>query len=431
VRLMTVHKAKGLEFPVVILADITAKLKSDRADRLIDREHNACYLRLGRWTPIELATSEPLEVERDAAEGVRLAYVAATRARDLLVVPTVGDVEFDGGWTSPLNGALYPPTHARRTAAPAPGCPEFKKDSVWRRPDDEAATPSTVCPGEHTLADADGPYTCVWWDPHALDLGVEPGIGLRRESLIMKDVPDAVIAEGIGEYSKWRTGREEAIAFGSAPSLSVRTATDWAQMQDGGEATLPLTGGHSLAAAGQPGLFDEPAAATPRAGGEAPGHDVAVVDARGPERPGGARFGELVHAMLASAPLDADRAAIDAVAEVHGRMLSAPAEELAAAVQTVERVLSHAVLARARAASGRGACRRETPVTCLLSDGVMVEGIVDLAFEEEGAWTVVDYKTDRELAAAGEDRYRRQVALYASAIAQASGQGVRGVIIRL
>src|SRR5205823_12153734 len=48
VRLMTTHKAKGLEFPVVVLADMTAKLKADRADRLVDRAKRACYLRLDR-----------------------------------------------------------------------------------------------------------------------------------------------------------------------------------------------------------------------------------------------------------------------------------------------------------------------------------------------------------------------------------------------
>src|SRR6185503_14679689 len=101
VRLMTVHKAKGLEFPVVVLADMTAKLRSERADRLIDRAKNACYLRLGRWTPIELARNEEREIRRDEAEGIRVAYVAATRARDLLVVPGVGDVAWDGGWTEP------------------------------------------------------------------------------------------------------------------------------------------------------------------------------------------------------------------------------------------------------------------------------------------------------------------------------------------
>src|SRR6185503_639428 len=73
VRLMTVHKAKGLEFPVVILADMTAKLRNERADRLIGRANHACYMRLGRWTPVELAIAEPDEVARDEAEGVRVA----------------------------------------------------------------------------------------------------------------------------------------------------------------------------------------------------------------------------------------------------------------------------------------------------------------------------------------------------------------------
>jgi hypothetical protein len=426
VRLMTVHKAKGLEFPVVVLADMTAKLRADRADRLIDRANNACYLRLGRWTPIELATHEALEIARDEAEGVRVAYVAATRARDLLVVPAVGDVAWDGGWTGPLNGAIYPLPNARRAATPPAGCPAFKKDSVWRRPDNDPWTPLTVCPGNHALAGPDGPYSVVWWDPHALDLDVEPAIGIRRETLILKDVPDRIVADGLREYEKWRDGREAAIASGSMPSLSVRTATEWAASD------LPLDrlGGDGIRrpvdAVSQPGLFDEEASMAAERRFE---HDVSVVAARGGERPGGPRFGELVHAMLAAAPLDADRAALDAFAAVHGRILSAPDDEIAAAVDTVEHVIAHDLLVRARVADARGRCRRETPVTCTLPDGTLVEGVVDLAFEDGGAWIVVDYKTDREIAAGGEEQYRRQVALYASAVAQATGAPCQGVLL--
>ncbi len=42
VRLMTVHRAKGLEFPAVILADLTAKLTSNQADRHVDTERGLC-----------------------------------------------------------------------------------------------------------------------------------------------------------------------------------------------------------------------------------------------------------------------------------------------------------------------------------------------------------------------------------------------------
>jgi ATP-dependent exoDNAse (exonuclease V) beta subunit len=431
VRLMTVHKAKGLEFPVVILADMTAKLRSERADRLIDRERNVCYLRLGRWTPIELATHEAREIARDEAEGIRVAYVAATRARDLLVVPVVGDAAWEGGWTSPLNGAVYPAPAARRAAAPSPGCPAFTKDSVGRRPDDEPSNPATVCPGEHVLGGGE-PYSATWWDPHALTLGVEPAIGIRRESLIVKDVPDAVVAEGLREYDQWRTRREQAIAKGSIASLSVRTATEWASA-DAADAIADAS--TAAPAVVQRGLFEEvtvapPSAPKPVSSGYGEEH-VAVIDARGGERPGGARFGELVHAMLAATPLDAAPAAIEAMADVHGRILSAPPEEIAAAVDAVRRVLGHEVLHAARQADARHACRRETPITCTLGDGTMIEGIVDLAFEDGGRWTVVDYKTDRELASLGEDRYRRQVALYASAIAQATNQPARGVLVRV
>ena len=42
IRMMSVHKAKGLEFPIVILADITANLCSPRPNRHIDSSRSLC-----------------------------------------------------------------------------------------------------------------------------------------------------------------------------------------------------------------------------------------------------------------------------------------------------------------------------------------------------------------------------------------------------
>jgi ATP-dependent exoDNAse (exonuclease V) beta subunit len=106
-------------------------------------------------------------------------------------------------------------------------------------------------------------------------------------------------------------------------------------------------------------------------------------------------------------------------------------DDAVAAAAVVERVLAHDLLVRARRADARGACRRETAVTLTLEDGTLVEGIVDLAFEEDGRWTVVDYKTDREIATAGEEQYRRQLTLYASAIERATGQPATAVLVRI
>ena len=42
VRLMTVHKAKGLEFPVVILADLTCRMSRSDASRYLDLDRRLC-----------------------------------------------------------------------------------------------------------------------------------------------------------------------------------------------------------------------------------------------------------------------------------------------------------------------------------------------------------------------------------------------------
>jgi ATP-dependent exoDNAse (exonuclease V) beta subunit len=65
-----------------------------------------------------------------------------------------------------------------------------------------------------------------------------------------------------------------------------------------------------------------------------------------------------------------------------------------------------------------------------LEDGSLAEGVVDLAFREDGVWTVVDFKTDRDLEAHRAE-HRIQVLLYAAAIAAATGETARGVLLAL
>jgi ATP-dependent exoDNAse (exonuclease V) beta subunit len=402
VRLMTVHKAKGLEFPVVILADITAKLARDTAERHIDVARGVCALRLGGWAPDELLLREAEECARDRSEGIRIAYVAATRARDLLVVPAVGDEAFEGGWTEPLNAAVYPAVGRRRESTRGAGCPEFRsRDSVLSRPGGDPASATTVAPGAHDV----GSHTVVWWDPRALRLDVRSSFGLRRDDLISKEVDPALIEAGLAAHDEWTRRRRALVAQGARPSVGVRTVTDWARDESCG---LP------------PGV------------GPAPVAMVSVArpaDSTAP-RQFGARYGTLVHAMLAGIALDATAEDTARVAALHGRVFGASDEEVASAAAAVSAALADPIMARARSAVRAGRLLRETPVTLQDENGALIEGVLDLAFGDGTGWTVVDFKTDREMARDARI-YERQLLLYRAALARVFGEPVSAVLIRL
>ncbi|HEY71683.1 MAG TPA: UvrD-helicase domain-containing protein [Thermoflexia bacterium] len=88
VQLMTVHKAKGLEFPVVVIADAAHRGHWGAAGILLDeqlgvtvdlRDDNGRRPALYRLAALR-------DAERDEAENRRLLYVAATRAKEKLLV---------------------------------------------------------------------------------------------------------------------------------------------------------------------------------------------------------------------------------------------------------------------------------------------------------------------------------------------------------
>ncbi|HEV3215172.1 MAG TPA: UvrD-helicase domain-containing protein [Vicinamibacterales bacterium] len=394
VRLMTVHKAKGLEFPVVILADMTARLRSTAASRYIDSDRGTCAVRLAGCSPFDLIEHEAEELERDEAEGVRLAYVAATRARDLLVVPAVGDEEREG-WIEPVNCAIYPAVEARRQQTRAPGCPEFRsKDSVLIRPNGDPASPSTVSPGLHAFGAG---HSVVWWDPRDLKLDAEPPLGIRRSELIVKDVAPRIVEAGLADYRAWRGGSDAALAGGSRPSVTAQTVTQWAKT----------------------GEFPEDLAL--------PAVDIIQVP-RERDRPSGARFGALVHAVLGIVPFDGEPDVIERLTALQARTLGATRQEAESAANVVQAVLAHPILRRAREAMKTNRCRREAPVAWRDGDR-LIEGVVDLAFEEDDRWTLVDFKTDEEI---GPDTsYQRQVRLYASAVAAACAKPVSAFLLRI
>lgn len=115
VRILNLHKAKGLEAPVIILADPLGVAKDHEPQLHVKRtsEHSEGYFLVtksnGEYSSETIA--EPKEWERyasdealyDKEERNRLDYVAATRAKNILVVSVYDEGERKKAW-----GSFYP-----------------------------------------------------------------------------------------------------------------------------------------------------------------------------------------------------------------------------------------------------------------------------------------------------------------------------------
>jgi ATP-dependent helicase/nuclease subunit A len=157
IRVMTVHGAKGLEAPIVILPDTTDREPRERDEILRLGDGTAVWKTPAEDSPPAIAAARELRRKRLSEEGLRLLYVALTRARCWLIVAGAGEVKTErktgakAGPKDPLEWAWYAHVRAGMQAVgavAAPGGGQRYETGTWPAP----SAPSAVA--APTLADA-------------------------------------------------------------------------------------------------------------------------------------------------------------------------------------------------------------------------------------------------------------------------------------
>jgi len=368
VRVLTIHSAKGLEFPITILAGLNVPRGGSvqPTSRVLwggdGRLELSCGAQQRGFRTAGFADLAEVERVRSEQEQARLLYVACTRARDHLVVCAhrTGSTRDEWSaaadldrWLGPVPGVVIGLDGLADVAGLPPEPPEPPEVA-------EAAPPPP--PSSEALA--------VWEKQ-------------RQAAIERSSVPAAVPATAVADL--------DDPAGSLPPSLDLGPG-------------LRRSGADVEAEADADGLAVEPAAGR------------------------GTAFGRAVHAVLEQVPLGAGP-------------LDSHDQQRVAAAAIVEDVDPAAVAAAVTAAACSPAARaaaaawrtwREVFVAAEV-EGVVVEGFVDLLWEDDAGLHVGDWKTDRVASAADRrakaDRYALQLATYAVALEHVAGRPVVEVVL--
>ena len=446
VRIMTIHKSKGLEFPVVFVAGLSRKFNTSDSTRdvLIHPTDGIASIYLDYRSRVKAPTLKYLSLKQKIlsdgmGEELRVLYVAMTRAQQKLILSMtfpsqdkVNELEplipsrelrLPAGLIRKANGfhSVLMPAILRqdstgvcdfmaKISAAGDGGPSFIPVRVTEM------TPSDLVGAELESASETALFYQELLESRPGDLHSDPWDEVFQERFSFRypyaedrSLPEKV---SVSEIKAAHYRDEEALPlYDEAPVIPY----------------IPAFARES-AAPDETGL--------PSAG------------------PGGAARGSAVHRFLELADyasLPADGLAESMKAAVRSQLRKFTEEGLMSEEESdlvlagpISVFLSSGLGQRMRAADEAGLLRREQPFTLSLpaneidpswpaDETVLVQGVIDAYFEEDGGLVLVDYKTDRvdpkDGAAVLKDRYAVQLRAYEKALNTLLDAPVREIFI--
>ncbi|PLT46549.1 ATP-dependent nuclease, subunit A [Paenibacillus pasadenensis] len=459
VRIMSIHKSKGLEFPIVFVAGLGKKFNQQDVSspfllhkelgfgpKFVDPE-----LRLSYPTLPCLAIRRRMRMEMQAEE-LRVLYVALTRPKEKLVlVGTVDDAVRqterwnaslgESGvlsdyriaaarrfldWLGPLAGFASSEHSDERSDGQAPPAPAAPVELTGARAEPipaSGAVPSPASRPEASFASWKKgilPYYVLGGQAAA---GAEPAAAPDRTKERQAALHAVPLAPGGWEREverrlSWSYPHAEASRVAAKTSVTElkRLRGDAAR----GEDAVPMDSGPFVEPVGRMAAGRAPAGAASAAGAgaaplrSAPTGEEAALRLRRPkfmEQRGmtAADKGTAVHTLLQHVPLDGplpDGAVEAALARlVRKRILTE--EQAGAADVEAAKAFFAGPLGRRLLAAER--VWRELPFSCLLpareafpdagleaaGEPVLLQGVIDCLFEEAGRLVLCDFKSDR------------------------------------
>jgi ATP-dependent helicase/nuclease subunit A len=359
VRLMTIHRAKGLEFEIACVADV---------GRESPRGHSGDILRVGADGRVGLRLASPgtgrsvpildhvelcEEVQAaEAAEERRLFYVAMTRARERLILTGAAKLDPDGELTPNGRGAPI--------GWIAPALQQAGVVPVVIRPEHESTDPRAGCGDSPSARPAEGASPAALAEPQQPPATRDEPSAPSVQPPALPDQPAPPLAPSVPPSGEARP----------LPALSYSSLTEYRRC------------GYRFYLQRILGVPDQPAGVADTAEPSEPSASVAAVER-----------GILAHELLAGLdfkrPVKPTAQAMDAAALRAG---IAPRSDEALADAIYEFTRSSLARRLARAAW----LRSEERFSFLLEDGPLITGVFDVvAGEGRDRMLVVDYKSDR------------------------------------